>query len=80
MKYLLVLLLVSACGQGPTGNTGSQGPIGQPGSSCAVEPLQPNADAPCGGAIIECSDGTYQYILNGVGKHGECPNSSPKYR
>lgn len=59
-KYLVICLLVSACGQGPAGTNGVNG------SSCSVSQLTPSTAAPEGGALISCTDGTSSLVLSGT--------------
>ena len=64
-KLYVILLAAMLCGckqyvPGPQGLPGTNG------SSCTVTSVPVNNAAPNGGALLSCTDGTEQLILNGV--------------
>ena len=78
-KFILISLLLAACG--PI-NVGSQGPPGQNGASCTTINVAPGSPgAPDGGALITCTTGSQSLILNGASLTPVqfCPNVMPSY-
>lgn len=69
---LLFALILTACGQGPKGDTGDQGlpgtpgTPGTPGQGCSVTAVPANLNAPAGGSLISCPDGSSSLVLNGI--------------
>ncbi len=67
MKKIMCLLILSSscCKKGPQGNVGLQGPIGNTGTSCSIETVEPGLLAPAGGALITCGL-TSSLLVNGT--------------
>lgn len=63
-----LVLMLSACGQfkGDKGDPGSNGLNGSNGLGCSVTTLNPQSNAPNGGSLIECGDGSSSLVLNGT--------------
>jgi hypothetical protein len=69
MISLAMIVLLAACGRGPTGATGasgSNGSNGTNGSSCSVTAVPASSPAPNGGSLVACTDGTQNLLLNGT--------------
>jgi hypothetical protein len=51
---------------GATGSVGQSGSAGAAGSSCSVSSVGTSAEAPTGGTLISCTNGTEALVLNGL--------------
>lgn len=79
MRYVLVLILLSACAQPQKGETGASGAPGMPGipglpglpgQGCDVTTLAPSHDTPTGGALISCGVNSVIVVNGASGANG----------
>jgi len=75
---LVLTVLMGACGRGSQGERGANGTPGLPGAPgndghdgapaqpCSVVAVPVNSNAPAGGSLINCPDGTSSLVLNGT--------------
>lgn len=68
ITMIMALVLLSGCGRGPAGTNGTNG---HDGIGCTETPVLADSNAPNGGTLIMCSNGS-NLILNGVnGTNGQ---------